>query len=155
MAYQRKTHGLTPHQIDMVLKLEAAGLTPDAIAAKTRTPIELITAVTDVERNPIAMTLINSNLIKNNTVSRQNVLDGYLEAIDLARLQADPAIMMLGWEKIAKLMGFNAPEKHIQLQANMTDEQTRQALAHYSDAELMELAQLPPIDGVFTKSLPN
>jgi len=46
-------------------------------------------------------------------VSREQVLQGMLNAIDHAVLLGEPATELRGWEALAKLQGYNAPERHI------------------------------------------
>ena len=45
------------------------------------------------------------------TLRRIDVLNMFIEAIDMARTLADPAQMINGTDKVAKMMGFYAPEK--------------------------------------------
>jgi hypothetical protein len=73
------------------------------------------------------------------TLKRIDVLNLFLEAIDMARLLADPGNMINGADKIAKMLGYYAPETHkIELGG------TAAALAHrlqtMSDHELLEIA---------------
>lgn len=44
------------------------------------------------------------------TIKRLDVLKIFLEAIDMSRLLADPGQMINGADKIAKMMGYYAPE---------------------------------------------
>lgn len=43
-------------------------------------------------------------------MSRKKVMDGMLEAIDMARLQADAGNMISGWREIGRMCGYYAPE---------------------------------------------
>lgn len=46
-------------------------------------------------------------------VSRERVMEGILEAIDDARMLGEPASQIRGWEQIAKMQGYYAPERHV------------------------------------------
>ena len=72
------------------------------------------------------------------TMKRCQVLNLFIEAIDMARTLADPAQMINGADKIAKMMGYYAPEtKRIELTGDT------QALSHklrtMSDQDLLEI----------------
>ena len=72
------------------------------------------------------------------TMRRCDVLNLFIEAIDMARTLADPGNMINGADKVAKMMGYYAPEtKRIELTGD-----TR-ALSHklrtMSDQDLMEI----------------
>lgn len=43
-------------------------------------------------------------------LTRQDVLAGILEAIEMARVTADPAAMLAGYRDLARMCGFNEPE---------------------------------------------
>lgn len=45
-------------------------------------------------------------------LTRQDVLAGILEAIEMARMMADPAAMLAGYRDLARMCGFNEPEVH-------------------------------------------
>jgi hypothetical protein len=44
-------------------------------------------------------------------ITKEDVVYGIREAIDRARIFAEPMTEIVGWEKLAKLLGFNEPEK--------------------------------------------
>jgi hypothetical protein len=44
-------------------------------------------------------------------ITKEDVVHGIREAIDRARIFAEPMTEIVGWEKLAKLLGFNEPEK--------------------------------------------
>lgn len=73
-------------------------------------------------------------------LSRSDVIAGILDAINQAKLMADPSTQIAGYRELAKICGFNAPEvKKIEL----TDVQQarRHQLEMLSDQELLELSQ--------------
>ena len=44
-------------------------------------------------------------------ITREQVLEGFMEAIQDAKLLSEPATQIRGWEQIAKMEGFYAPER--------------------------------------------
>lgn len=72
-------------------------------------------------------------------ISRQDAIKGLLEAVDLAREQANPAAMISGWKTIGQMLGFMEP-KRLQVEvAAMPDNDLMRALHTMSDAELSAL----------------
>ena len=52
-------------------------------------------------------------------ITRADVIDGFMEAINIARLSADPTAMIKGWSETAKVLGLYAPEiKKIEMTSN-------------------------------------
>jgi phage terminase small subunit len=73
-------------------------------------------------------------------MSRKQVLDGIKEAIDMAKLMADPANMIAGWREVGKLCGYYAPvETRVKL--DVTGNVTMRSLTAMTDAELLELIE--------------
>jgi hypothetical protein len=80
---------------------------------------------------------------------RDDVLNGLSEAIEQAKIQADPMGQIAGWREIAKICGFYAPEtKKIELGGS-----AQRLLAKFeslSDDELLQIAEGDVIEGEFT-----
>ena len=55
-------------------------------------------------------------------IGRADVLDGFMEAINMARLAADPQAMIKGWTEVGKMLGYYAPEVK---KLEITDNQKR------------------------------
>ena len=73
------------------------------------------------------------------TIRRVDVLNWFIEAIDMSRIMADPANMINGADKVAKMLGYYAPEtKRVELTLNQ--EALSSKLKALSDAELIDLA---------------
>ena len=71
-------------------------------------------------------------------LSRENALEGFLEAITLAQAKADPAAMIAGWREIGKVLGFYAPEQRtVKLTAN--GDALRAQYEALSDEELLAI----------------
>jgi len=73
------------------------------------------------------------------TLRRIDVMNMFMEAIDMARTLADPANMINGADKIAKMLGYYAPEtKRLEMSVDQTS--LKNKLRSLSDEELTELA---------------
>ena len=71
-------------------------------------------------------------------ISRADVIDGIAEAINLARLSADPATMIKGWSEIGKILGHYAPEvKKLEISAEARN--TQQKLSIMSEQDLLDI----------------
>lgn len=74
-------------------------------------------------------------------ITRQDVLDGMMEAINQGKLLADPQAQIAGWREIAKIHGYYAPEvKKIELTGNQQRKVSQ--LENLTDQELLEMAAL-------------
>ena len=78
-------------------------------------------------------------------ITRAGVLNGMLDAIEMARTMADPQAMLAGYRDISKMMGYNAPEvKKVEVTA--TQGRIRHKMESMSDADLLRLAAGEAID---------
>ncbi len=73
------------------------------------------------------------------TLKRIDVMNLFLEAIDMARTMADPANMINGADRIAKMLGYYAPETK-RLELTMDQNLLQNKLRSLSDDELADLA---------------
>ncbi len=73
------------------------------------------------------------------TLKRIDVMNLFLEAIDMARTMADPANMINGADKIARMLGCYAPETK-RLELTMDQNILQNKLRSLSDDELADLA---------------
>lgn len=106
----------------------------------------------DLERTPKITAALAAERAKNAYMlglTREKVLEGMMEAIDQAKLLADPMSQIAGWKEIAKICGFYAPEvKKIELSAKAKSYLDR--LEQMADDELLRIAEGEVIDGEFT-----
>lgn len=71
-------------------------------------------------------------------LSRQDVLNGLLEAVELARQQANPAALVSAWREIGRVIGCYQPEvKRVELSAD--GQALQYKFAAMSDEELLEI----------------
>jgi len=73
-------------------------------------------------------------------VTRQDVLSGVLEAIEMAKAKADPATMLAGYRDLARMCGFNEPEAVRVAVAGSGAAVMAAKFVAMSDAELIALA---------------
>lgn len=73
-------------------------------------------------------------------MTRQRVMDGLLEAVEMAKLMAEPATMVSGWREIGKMCGYFEPKK-VDVNVNVTGNVIHQRLNQLSDAELLKIIQ--------------
>ena len=72
-------------------------------------------------------------------VSRQDVIDGIKDAIDQAKLLAEPMAQIAGWREIAKICGHYAPEVK-ELRLTGSQEAKLREMQALTDDQLLELA---------------
>ena len=80
-------------------------------------------------------------------ITRVGVLNGILEAIEMARLQGEPMIMLTGFQDISKMMGYNAPEVK-KLEVSTSQGRLHHKIQSLSDEDLMRMAEGEDIDDV-------
>lgn len=83
-------------------------------------------------------------------MTKQKVIDGLAEAIDLARITADPTAMIGGWREIGKLCGFYEPTK-TKIEVSLQGKVLVERLNTMTDEELLALADQQPdaLEGEF------
>lgn len=82
-------------------------------------------------------------------ITKEDVVHGYQEAIHMAKQLAEPLTMIVGWEKTAKLLGYDQPQK-IDININASVEVQQSLVKSMSDAELVKaLGASNVIDGEF------
>jgi phage terminase small subunit len=72
-------------------------------------------------------------------LDRQKVVAQIMEAIEIARLQADPQAMIAGWREIAKMLGYYEPERR-RVEVSVSSKRMVDQFEAMSDAELLRLA---------------
>ena len=72
-------------------------------------------------------------------VTRQEVMRGLLEAVEIARVQADPSAMVKAWSEIARMCGYYAPVKQ-RVDVSVSAQRMVDQFEVMSDAELLRLA---------------
>ena len=73
-------------------------------------------------------------------MNRKQVMEGFKEAIEMAKLMADPTAMISGWREIGRMCGYYAPVE-TKLKIDVTGNVTMTRLTQMSDAELIEMIE--------------
>lgn len=71
-------------------------------------------------------------------ITRAGVLNGILDAIEMARLMADPTAMLTGYRDISKMMGYNAPEVK-KVEISDTSDRLHRRMQSLSDEDLLKI----------------
>src|SRR6185312_3943553 len=102
---------LTEMQRRLVVALaEGNNLTSAAARAEYATPSSAKLALSQPNvKNALAIE--REKYAQASQMTRKKVMDGFLEAIDMAKLMAEPATMVSGWREIAKMCGYMEPVK--------------------------------------------
>jgi phage terminase small subunit len=77
---------------------------------------------------------------KVNDMDRKRVMDGFVEAIEMARIQSDPTAMIKGWTEVAKMCGYYAPETK-KIEVSVSAKRLIDKLETMSDDELLRYAE--------------
>lgn len=72
------------------------------------------------------------------SIERENVLNGLLEAVGMAREQRNPMAMISAWKQVSLLMGYNAPQQ-LKVEVAPDGGARMHRLERLSDAELLAL----------------
>jgi hypothetical protein len=99
-----------------------------------------ITRINQLETNPRIRNTISRIFEENRIryeIDRDRIVEGLLEAINVAKEQSDSTSMINGWKELAKVTGVGAPERKeiVLTQNNPSTEALRQA----PDEELLKL----------------
>ena len=91
---------------------------------------------------------------KASQMTRKKVMDGMLEAIELAKIQGEAGVMVAGWREVGRMCGFYAAEKK-EINVNITAKRAVDQLELLSDAELLEMidGDTEAIEAEFTEVL--
>jgi hypothetical protein len=86
--------------------------------------------------------------------SRKQVLEGFLEAIEQAKLMSEPATQIAGWREIGRMCGYYAPEVK-EVNVNVTAKRVIGQLETLSDEALLEMIERDreAIEGTATEIL--
>jgi len=96
-----------------------------------------------------ALAAIEQNTQQLTSLTREDVIEGFLSAILMAENQEDPGTMLKGWSEIARLHGFYAAEKkEVSYKGEISHDYSGQVdLARLPTSRLLEMSQKDdPID---------
>lgn len=78
-------------------------------------------------------------------MSKKKVMDGMLEAIEQAKLMADPSAQISGWREIARMCGYYEPQR-LKVEVSVSAKRMLSQYEALSDDELLKLADQTIID---------
>lgn len=91
--------------------------------------------------NPVVMEHVKAIEAANKevlTMTREKVMEGIMEAIGQAKLEADAQGQIRGWAEINRMCGFYEPEKKMVLHGDLSKDQRRKAISEATTEELLE-----------------
>ena len=116
---------------------------PQTIAARTAGYAVPEVEATRMLQNPkitTALQYLHRKHEKASQMTRKKVMDGFLESIEMAKLQGESAVMVAGWREVGRMCGYYAAEKRV-IDINITAKRAVDRLETLSDAELMEMIE--------------
>jgi len=101
-----------------------------------------------------ALQVLHRKHEKASQMTRKKVMDGMLEAIEMAKMQGESGVMVAGWREVGRMCGYYAAEKKV-IDVNITAKRAIDKLETLSDAELLEMIEEDgaAIEGEFTEVL--
>ena len=71
-------------------------------------------------------------------ITKEDVVHGYREAIDRARILSEPMTEIVGWEKISKILGYDTPQK-VDVNITASLENMKDYVRTLSDSDLTKM----------------
>lgn len=87
-------------------------------------------------------------------VTKKMVIDGFLEAIEMAKMKEEPMTAVAGWREIGRMCGMYEPQR-TEVTVNTTGKALTDKLATMSDAELQQFAAEPLVLDVDFTEVPD
>lgn len=72
-------------------------------------------------------------------ITKEDIINGFLKAIEQADLLGEPMTQIAGWERIAKILGFDKPKEVIVWAGDAKG--VRRQIAQLPDADLVKLLE--------------
>jgi hypothetical protein len=91
--------------------------------------------------------LVKAEFIKAAQVSREDVMNGLKDAIDMAKLMSEPATMIAGWREIGRLCGYYEAKK-IDINVNVNGSVAMERMNKMTDAELLKIIEEASATGI-------
>jgi phage terminase small subunit len=134
-------HHLVNNQLNATASARAAGYEHPNVMSQELLKNPKIQNLIAIEREKYA---------KASQMTKKKVIDGFSEAIDIARIKADPIAMVAGWREIAKICGLYEPTK-TKIEVSVNGKIMVDRLNAMSDEDLLKLAEGDPsvIEGDF------
>lgn len=99
--------GLNAEEAQFVFNCEVLGLPVRKAASMAGLPVTMVSK----PHLQQARELLKREIRGVVNITKEDVVFGMREAIDRARILAEPATEIIGWKEIAKLLGYDSPQK--------------------------------------------
>ena len=99
--------GLTQEEADFVYNVEVLRMPARAAARMANAKPGIVCAPHIIQARQLVKDAMRGPMV----VTRDDVTEGYREAIDMARVMAEPEVMLKGWQAMAKLHGLEEASK--------------------------------------------
>lgn len=126
--------GLTAEEAQFVYNCEVLGLPVRKAASLAGLPPTMVSK----PHLQQARDLLKREIRGAVNITKEDVIFGMREAIDRARIIAEPATEIVGWKEIAKLLGYDSPQK-IDVNITATIDVMKAHVRTMDDAALAEL----------------
>jgi len=123
--------GLTQPEMEFVWNLEGLGLPGKKAAALAGVPYGWLCRPVIVQARQMLQDAIRGT----QAFTREDVMHGIHEAIGRAKLLGDPATEILGWDKLARVGGLDAPQR-VDVNVHASIDVLKSHVRRLSDAEL-------------------
>lgn len=128
--------GLTQAEAEFVWNIEILGLPARKASQLAGMPYASMCKPHIVQARELAKRELRGSM----QITKEDIVWHMTEAINRARLLGEPMTEIVGWEKVAKLLGFDAPQK-IDVNITASIEALRANVRTMSDADLARVAQ--------------
>lgn len=124
---------LTPEEANFVYNLEVLGLPVRKAADMAGVRADIGNQGHIIE----AREQLKRELRGATAVSKEDVIQGFLGAIDRAKILADPKTEVAGWKEVGTMLGYYAPQK-VDLNLNASLEVLQQSIRTIPTEELVK-----------------
>lgn len=130
-----KLNGITEPEAEFIYNVEVLMLPARVAASKAGITMSSASQPHVIEARRLARNAMSGQL----EITREDVINGMRDAISRARILDEPMTEIVGWEKIAKLLGFE-PTKRVDINLTASIDATSSHVRRLPDAELIRLA---------------
>lgn len=137
--------GMTTEEVNFVYNAEVLGLPARKAASMAGMPVGRIVAPHIIQARELVKRELNGAM----AITKEDIIRRMDEAVHRAQLLSEPMTEIIGLEKMAKLMGYDAPKK-VDINLTTSLEVMRENVKSMGDAELTRLIGAGDIiDGEF------
>ena len=83
-------------------------------------------------------------------VTRKQVIEGFIEAVDLARIKGEPLTMVAGWREVGKMCGFYEPSRS-EVKISVGGQVMLHQLNGMSDDELLQMVESTDLKAIVSE----